>query len=392
MDDRIYNIRISPEVIKGDIFLVNYTGASYSDEFQVEICCDIFTSAVTKHYTGQTYVYSSMTEVLSGGTNGTSLLTGLTIPILLTETCTDIGYYSAFDGAVLQKEVVNNFIFSSSTLNPYQYYFYNTSDYKNLAYLQFSTYHVDWGDGVTENITNFAPNYNTHTYPQNGQYTITVSGVTPWGNNIIKKEVNVPYSDVTIDNPNGVAYFVPAGGNWSATPISYDYIYSGDSNCDLDIYNFSGSPNIISGYTTSNVTGLQVYGPTSGLFAGSYLLGVPVTGTSGTIGTFWGTGQTTPNVIYTAYTINDINYYDYSNGTTVFVVESSGITSENIVCSALTKNEVLLNVIDEAEVQSNVFIDRGKLSAYERIIRLNEVNTIGELVRYGYGFFNVIND
>ena len=392
MDDRIYNIRISPEVIKGDIFKVDYTGASYSDEFQVEVCCDIITSAVTKYYTGQTYVYSSMTQVLSGGTNGTSLLTGLTIPILLTETCTDIGYYSAFDGAVLQKDVVNNFIFSSSTLNPYQYYFYNTSDYKNLGYLQFSTYHVDWGDGITENVTSFAPNYNTHTYPQNGKYTITVSGVTPWGNNIIKKEISVPYTDITIDDPNGTAYFVPAGGNWSATPISYDYIYSGDSNCDLDIYNFSGSPNIISGYTTSNVTALQVYGPTSGLFAGSYLKGVPVTGTSGTIGTFWGTGQTTPNVIYTAYTINDIDYYDYDNGTTVFVVESSGITSENIVCSALTKNEVLLNVIDEAEVQSNVFIDRGKLSAYERVLRLNEVNTIGELERYGYGFFNVIND
>ncbi len=125
MDDNIYNIKISPGVLRGDIFLVDYTGASYSDEFQVEVCCDIYTSAVTKYYTGQTYVYSSMTQVLSGGTNGTSLLTGLTIPILLTETCVDLGYYSPFDGAVLQKDVLTNFIFSSTTLNPYQYYFYN---------------------------------------------------------------------------------------------------------------------------------------------------------------------------------------------------------------------------------------------------------------------------
>jgi len=148
MDDRIYNIRISPEVINGDIFLVNFTGDSYNEEFDIEICCDIFTSAVTKYYTGQTYVYSSMTEILSGGTNGTSLLTGLTIPIFLSETCIDIGYYSTFDGAVLQKDVMTNFLFSSTTLNPYEYYFYNTSDINSLNYLQFSDYKVDWGDGT----------------------------------------------------------------------------------------------------------------------------------------------------------------------------------------------------------------------------------------------------
>ena len=84
MSDRIYNVRISPEVINGDIFLIDYTGNSYNEEFDVEICCDIFTSAVTKTYTGQTFVYSSMTEVLSGGTYNTgttqynSLLTNIT--------------------------------------------------------------------------------------------------------------------------------------------------------------------------------------------------------------------------------------------------------------------------------------------------------------------------
>ncbi len=61
-----------------------------------------------------------------------------------------------------------------------------------------------------------------------------------------------------------------------------------------------------------------------------------------------------------------------------------------LVCSALTKNEVLLNVIDEAEVQTDVFIDRGKVSAYERVQRLNEVDNIGELTNYGYKFFNIV--
>jgi hypothetical protein len=72
------------------------------------------------------------------------------------------------------------------------------------------------------------------------------------------------------------------------------------------------------------------------------------------------------------------------------VVQSSGLTNNDLVCSGLTKDEVLLNVIDEPEVQSDVFIDRGKLSAFERLQRLNEVDNIGSLETYGYGFFNII--
>ena len=330
-----------------------------------------------------------MTEVLSGGTNGTSLLTGLTIPIFISETCIDIGYYSTFDGAVIQKDVMNNFLFSSTTLNPYEYFFYNTSDSQSLGYLQFSDYKVDWGDGISQTITNFSPNYYTHTYVASGDYTISMSGMSPWGYNIIKKDITVPYSAATITNPNGTAYFVPAGGNWSATPIMYDYIFSGDSNCDLEVYDVSSSPITVTGYTTSNVNGLEVYGKKDDLYGGKFKLGVQVTGSSGNIGTYWGPDATNT---YTAYTINNIDYYDYNDDTTIFIVESSGITSDMIVCSGLTKNEVLLNVIDEAEVQSDVFIDRGKVSAYERVQRLNEIDNIGELMTYGYKFYNIVKN
>jgi hypothetical protein len=96
MDDRIYHIKISPEVINGDIFKVNFLDP-YVEDVLIPFCCDITTSAVTKYVTGGTYAYSSMTEVLSGGTNGSSLLTGLTIPVLFTETAVDVGYYSVFD-------------------------------------------------------------------------------------------------------------------------------------------------------------------------------------------------------------------------------------------------------------------------------------------------------
>ena len=94
MED-FYNIIISPETIKGDIFTVNMQGQN-----------------VNSSYTGETTgVYSGMTQILTAGPNGSSLLTGLTVPILIRQTAVDFGYYSPFDGAVLQKDVVANFIF-----------------------------------------------------------------------------------------------------------------------------------------------------------------------------------------------------------------------------------------------------------------------------------------
>jgi len=390
MDNRNYYIKISPEVIQNDIFKVNIY-SPFTEDVEIPFCCDIYTQQVTKYITGHTYVYSSMTEILSGGTNGNSILTGLTVPIMLTENTVDIGYYSVFDGMVLQQETMTNFLFSATTTFPNVYYFYNTSDTEFKKYLQFSNYYVDWGDGTPiQTITTNAPNYYQHTYSTTGEFTISMSGMSPWGSNIVQKTVEVPFTNIIITNPKGTAYFTPAGGSWSGTMFNYDYIFSGDASCDaqiMDITNFTTVPFIITGYTKSSVSDLEVYGSKNILFGGKYKIGVQITGTSGNIGTYWGPHPTEP---YTAYTINGMNYYDYSDNTTIFAVESSGLTEDMLICSAITKNEVLLNVIDEAEVQTNVFIERGKLSALERIERLGEIDNIGDLEKYGYEFFNII--
>ena len=69
MED-FYNIIISPETIKGDLFTVNLQGNN-----------------VGPNYSGETIgIYSGMTQVLTGGNDGSSLLTGLTIPILFKQT------------------------------------------------------------------------------------------------------------------------------------------------------------------------------------------------------------------------------------------------------------------------------------------------------------------
>jgi len=342
MTERDYHIKISPEFISGDIFKVTYNAGTITGTGIVNKCCVIPAETFKIDLTGTSYVYSSMTAVLSGGTNtsnvskvtlqpGTSLLTGLTIPILLTENTIDIGYYSVFDGMVLQQDTMLNFVFSGDSVSPYQCYFYNTSDTEFKKYLEFSTYMIDWGDGSTpQSVTSTSPL--SHPYPQvtTGQtYNIVLSGMSPWGTNIIKKTIYVPFTGATITNKNGTAHFQPAGGNWSNTLLSYDYIFSGDSSCnattdDIWLFNtgnvqpFTGQsvPFLITGYTTSSLSDLKQYGTVT------YKPGIQVTGNTGMIGTYSGVSL---DGLYTAYTINDIDYYDWSDGTTIFVAKSSGL-------------------------------------------------------------------
>ena len=80
MQDRVYNIRISPEVIKNKIFPKSYIDGGFSTPVTKDPCCDNEPNPIAGQTTGITFVYSSMTEILSGGENGESLLNSLTIP------------------------------------------------------------------------------------------------------------------------------------------------------------------------------------------------------------------------------------------------------------------------------------------------------------------------
>ena len=80
-------IKISPEFLKTDIISETYDGNTFG-------------------------IYSGLTQMLSGGTNGSSLFTGLPIPIVLNQDYHDIGYYSVFDGDISQQNVNVNFLFN----------------------------------------------------------------------------------------------------------------------------------------------------------------------------------------------------------------------------------------------------------------------------------------
>lgn len=356
-NNNIYNIVISPETIKGDLSKVNYRGIEVG-------------------------VYSGMSQVVSSGVDGSSTLTGLTVPIMLTQTAIDSGYYSEFDGAVLQKDVVANFIFSSTTSNPYTYYVYNTSN-DFSKFLDLSVYTITWGDNSPiEIVNNFYPNFISHTYPTGqNEYTITLRQDNPWGTTLVEKTISTPYTNIVAPNPNGTAYFIPLGGSWSGTPISYNYIFSGDAENVVSAQtsnNYTSVPYTISGQTKSRITELQLYGPQQ------YQLMTPVISN----GQLWGNIFVTAST-YTGYTIQGIDYYDYIDGTTEFFGTSSGFTDQNLTAVPITKNETLIKAVDQPQIQTDVFVERGKNSAYERIQRMGEVDNLGDMINYGYGFFNV---
>jgi hypothetical protein len=390
MQDQRYYFKISPENIIGDLVSFPYTGQT-DISVLIDPCCPI-TSTTINQITGTTGVYLPMSVVLSGGTNGESLLSCLTIPLLFTENINDLGYYTPFDGAIYQKDVMTNFIYSSNTSSPYDVIFLNTSETEYLKFLSFNVFVLDWGDGSpTQNVSASGPL--THTYPtQNSSYEITLTSYSPWGISIVKKEINLPYTGVTISNPNGTAYFTPVGCNWTGTPISYDYIFTGDSNTTITDYDSSGyttTPFTVTGYTKSSINDLKQYGPKINLFGGKFKLNVPVTGGTGVQGMVIGPD---PTNTYTAYTINDILYLDFNDGTTVYSVQSYGLVSSDYILTAITKNEALLNVIDEPQIQSNLFMERGKISGLEAIQRLGEVDNLGDISKYGYGYFKVKKD
>ena len=72
-------------------------------------------------------------------------------------------------------------------------------------------------------------------------------------------------------------------------------------------------------------------------------------------------------------------------------MNSSGLTVNDLDVSVITKNEQLLDFVMAPQIQSDIYVERGKYSAFEALERLGEVDNIGDLEQYGYGFFKINN-
>jgi len=286
-------------------------------------------------------LYKPIEYVLQNG-----FIQELNFTISLSQDVKDIGFYTPFDGTVEQLNQITNFVISGNPMNVYQIVFFDTSIKEGKVNIG-SEFTIDWGDGISEQINPFLYDSVTHNYPlEDGDYTITYTRKNKWGEAKIQKTISIPI------NPSN---------------IEGEVVYENE-------------PFIISGFTSSKLNELKLYGQIK------YETLRPIIKK----GEFYGQ-ITEMNDQYTAYTVNEIDYFDYPDGTTIYFVESYGLNEDNQVYSGTTKEEVLLGIVDSPEIQSEVFIDRGKLSGLESLQRLGEIDNIGDLQNYGYKYFKINN-
>lgn len=118
--------------------------------------------------------------------------------------------------------------------------------------------------------------------------------------------------------------------------------------------------------------------------------------------------------IYVFNTINDVNlgtdnqihglqYLEYSGKTRQVFIEGirtvipvtivkyigQGWNETNVSLSALTKEEYLFGIISRPEVESDVFIERSTNSVMDLHLKLSEIDNLGELSKYGNGYYKL---
>ena len=263
-----------------------------------------------------------------------SCITGITIPILLTQDFNDIGVYTPWDGLAYQRETLNNFVYTG---NGNSITIFNTSNLEFKKFLRISPYSIDWGDGATGTLSP-PDTVATHTYgTPSSAYTITLKQVNPWGTTYVSKSIPIPYLNTPpIPNPFGTFAIQPPnlGDPIGCEYITQGWIYSGDSNPDVwDFYSIHHRdvPFQVTGYSyTSQLNMLAQYGNAP----------YPAVGQIVSVGL---SGHGVINTIepsYTGYTINHIDYIDYSAGTTSYSATSRGLWWGNLDYNCCTDEQL----------------------------------------------------
>ena len=184
-------------------------------------------------------------------------------------------------------------------------------------------------------------------------------------------------------------------------------------NSESYYYNYGSLP--ITGRTDSKIEDLRSYNGSNPFQVGFdmekpqyfYYNGTPVDGhsrivsmaepkiyvfdaitgaTMGTLNQVYGiayqdyTGQTRSVIINGASAIIPVTTFNYVG---------QGWNETNTSISALTKEEYLFGIISPPEIQSDVFIDRGITTVMDKHLRMSEINNLGQLSRYGNGYYNL---
>lgn len=291
-----------------------------------------------------------------------------TLPIVLESKADELGIMVGFDGEIDQIEQLCNFTYkvSGNTVT-----IYNTTNTNVLKRVVDATFEINWGDSTTSAITILGNT--SKTYSTSGIKTISITMNSPWSVQTLSRAISVPS---VISDPTDLG------------TLSFTFPYT---DYGVGVSGFTGSR---TGATENDISFLAMGKSRINekkLYGANNYTGVTIATDS--VGT------------YSGYTIDNLQYKDYSNGMTAitgvvpthFVKNISGYTTSNITQFAveyitnkmLTRNEHFLGFVSEPQVYSDIFVERGKMGVSEFNLRLGEIDNIGELDIYGNGFFVV---
>lgn len=80
----------------------------------------------------------------------------------------------------------------------------------------------------------------------------------------------------------------------------------------------------------------------------------------------------------------------FINASFTFKTQGNNFTNSSLL--PIIKLDHLIGITDVLETKSDLFINRGKTSAYESMLKLGDINNLEQLSMYGNGFFNIINE
>lgn len=293
-------------------------------------------------------------------------VTSYQIPVYIESSVDEMGGMVGFDGAIEQVEQLCNFSYTQ-TGSTVQVYITVNPD--KLRVIKEQVFTLNWGDGNSDSIGVTSGIYGSqlpttaHTYTTNGQYSIEISLSSPWTTQRLNKIITIP-KNITVMNPLGTysGYTIPYT---DITGTTQDYLN------DLD-YNSTSTDNTTFRYVS---------------IGGSKIVQKKLYGNNGYNGVTIGVDSF--GVSYSAYTIDNLNYIDYSDGYTMITGTTVGYTKEEVLNAVLTRNEHFLGFIEEPTIYSDIFVERGKTTVMENNFRLGDVSNMVELTYYGGGYFTI---
>jgi hypothetical protein len=207
-------------------------------------------------------------------------------------------------------------------------------------------------------------------------------------------------------------------GTQPATPSENPVNTTGVRVTGKELEDYWAYASKITGYTDTKINDVKSYNKTNPYITGFDVDKTTYTNYVGTIidGKTRITEQTSGSTTYVFDANNDVNigtpnqssgilYNDSNLGARVVVDEFGGefeipytkmeYTGEgwnqtNTSLSAVTKEEYLFGITQRPEVFSDVFIDRGDTTVFEKHLRLSEVESLEHLERYNNGFYRLV--